>query len=181
VQAPPRALAAVPDFDDNRLPADRHGSDNDDSAVVLPQRLARYRVALVLEEHTALPTLGLGRPAQIAAFFWQQLQDSPQEVMLAAYIDVRHQLIGWQRAFSGTLSRTAVEPRLILQAALLLNAAGVVIGHNHPSGEPAPSREDIAFTRVMDRAGEVVGVKLVDHLVIGNEGRWVSLRERGGW
>jgi DNA repair protein RadC len=64
---------------------------------------------------------------------------------------------------------------------LLCGAAAVVLFHVHPSGDPAPSREDLLFTRRMARAGEVVGVHMVDHLVVGAGGAWVSLRERGGW
>lgn len=177
VQAPPRAVAVVPAAE---IEASPRLADTD-SPVELPQLLTRYRVALVVEHQADVEPLPLSRPGKAAAFFWEQLRDSPQEQMLAAYLDVRHRLIGWQRAFMGTLHRTSVEPRLLLQAALLLNAAGVVIGHNHPSGDPAPSREDVLFTRRMDRAGEVVGVHLIDHLVLGAEGRWVSMRERGGF
>ena len=60
-------------------------------------------------------------------------------------------------------------------------AAGLVLFHTHPSGDPSPSAEDLAFTRRLAEAGEVVGVRLVDHLVLGATGAWVSLRERGGW
>ena len=64
---------------------------------------------------------------------------------------------------------------------LLIGAAGVVMWHSHPSGDPAPSREDLLFTRRMHRAGEVVGVELIDHLIVAAGGAWVSVKERGGW
>ena len=98
--------------------------------------------------------------------------------MLAVYLDTRNRVIGWTVADVGTMNRAAVEPRTILQTGLLLNAAGVAIAHNHPSGDPSPSAEDLSFTRRMAEAGEIVGVRLVDHLVIG-DGNWVSLRQRG--
>jgi DNA repair protein RadC len=90
-------------------------------------------------------------------------------------------LIGEGEIFRGTLSRAAVEPRSILKQGLLEDAAGFVIFHTHPSGDPSPSAEDLAFTRRMAEAGEVVGLRLVDHLIIGCGGRWVSMRERGAW
>ncbi len=83
--------------------------------------------------------------------------------------------------FIGTISRAAVEPREILKEALLHRAAGVVLFHTHPSGDPSPSLEDLSFTRRMAEACEVLGVRLVDHMIVGGAGRWVSLKERGAW
>ena len=77
--------------------------------------------------------------------------------------------------------RAAVEPREILKDCLLRGASGVALFHTHPSGDPTPSAEDLLFTRRMAEAAEVIGVELVDHLVLGAPGRWVSLRERGAW
>jgi len=83
--------------------------------------------------------------------------------------------------YRGTVSRTACEPAGILRAALLCNASAVVLFHNHPSGDPSPSAEDLAFTRRLAEAGEIVGVRLVDHLIVAGPGRYVSMRERGVW
>jgi DNA repair protein RadC len=77
-------------------------------------------------------------------------------------------------------SSRGAEPRAILKQGLLRDAAGVVIFHTHPSGDPAPSAEDLAFTRRLSEAGEAVGIRLVDHLILGAGDRWVSLRQRGG-
>ena len=104
------------------------------------------------------------------------LDDSPQEKMIAVYLDTRQRPIGGLLAFQGTINRCAAEPRLILQTGLLLNAAGFILAHNHPSGDPSPSAEDLAFTRRMADAGDVVGVRMIDHLVIGDGGRYQSLR-----
>lgn len=101
--------------------------------------------------------------------------------MGALYCNARHCLIGERELFRGTLNRASVEPREVPRAALEIGAAALVLFHTPPSGDPASSREDVLFTRRMGRAGEVVGVQMVDHLVVGCGGRWVSLRERGGW
>lgn len=93
-------------------------------------------------------------------------------------LDTRNRLIGEREVFRGTLNRAAVEPRAILKHALLQNAAGVVLFHNHPSGDPSPSVEDLAFTKRTAEAGEVLGIQLVDHLILGSGERWVSLREQ---
>ena len=104
-----------------------------------------------------------------------------QEVMGALYLDTRNRLLAEREIFRGTLNRAAVEPRPILRQGLALSAAGVILYHTHPSGDPAPSAEDLAFTRRIAEAGEVVGVRLVDHLIICPGERWVSLRQRGAW
>jgi DNA repair protein RadC len=80
-----------------------------------------------------------------------------------------------------TLSRAAAEPRPILRDALSRGAAAVILFHTHPSGDPTPSLEDLAFTHRMPEAAKIVGTELLDHLVIGGVGRWLSLRERGAF
>jgi DNA repair protein RadC len=87
--------------------------------------------------------------------------------------------MGEKEIFRGTLSRAAVEPREILKEGLLRGAAGILLFHTHPSGDPSPSADDLLFTRRLAEAGEVVGVRLVDHMILGGGGRWVSLHQRG--
>jgi DNA repair protein RadC len=123
----------------------------------------------------------LARPAEVARYLLLRYQQRDQEVMGALFLDARHRLIGEREIFRGTLHRAAVEPREILKDCLLRGASGVALFHTHPSGDPTPSAEDLLFTRRMAEAAEVIGVELVDHLVLGAPGRWVSLRERGAW
>jgi DNA repair protein RadC len=101
--------------------------------------------------------------------------------MGALFLDTRNRLLAESEVYRGTLNRAAVEPRGLLKEALLRGAAGLVLFHTHPSGDPSPSAEDLAFTRRLAEAGELVGVRLVDHLILGSAGRWVSLRQRGAW
>jgi DNA repair protein RadC len=70
-------------------------------------------------------------------------------------------------------------PREVYQAALLSNAAGIVVGHNHPSGDPTPSPDDRQLTVRLASAGAVIGVELLDHIVVGHDGRYYSFKERG--
>ncbi len=101
--------------------------------------------------------------------------------MGALYLDTRNRLLAERELYRGTVNRAAVEPRAILKEGLLHGACGMVVFHTHPSGDPSPSPEDLAFTRRLSEGGELVGVRLVDHLILGGVGRWVSLRERGAW
>jgi DNA repair protein RadC len=123
----------------------------------------------------------MAHPGAVARYLALRYGRRGQEVMGALYLDTRNRLAGETELFRGTLDRAAVEPRAVLKRALERDAAGCVLFHTHPSGDPAPSAEDLAFTRRMAEAGEIVGVRLVDHLILGDGGRWVSLKARGGW
>lgn len=106
----------------------------------------------------------------------------PQEVFLVAAVDARNVLVGWWEAFRGSLSASLVHPREVFGPALALRAAAVVVAHTHPSGDPAPSREDDRITERLRAAGETLGVPLLDHVVVGTclptPEMW-SYRERG--
>ncbi len=121
----------------------------------------------------------MNAPGAIARYLDLRYGTTHQEIMGALYLDGRNRLIAEQDIFRGTLNRAAVEPRGILKHGLLRDSAGIVVFHTHPSGDPSPSAEDIAFTRRLAEAGETVGVRLVDHLIVGSGGRWVSLRRNG--
>ena len=145
-----------------------------------PQTIARYRVALVREESTPYDApQHCSEPSAAARFLHPLLSSWDREVVGAIFLDIRNRAIGHQLAYIGTLSRTAVEPRGILSAALLANAAGIILFHNHPSGDPTPSAEDFHFTRRMSDACEILGVKLLDHIVVGEWPAFVSLQQRG--
>ena len=139
------------------------------AAVELARRLARAQ----LPERKPL-----GSVAAVARYLNLRYARFDQEAMGAIYTDVRGRIISEREHFVGGLDRTSVEPRAVLREALRLGATAVVIFHNHPSGDPEPSPEDVAFTRRLSRAAAAVGIELVDHLVLAGGRRWVSLRER---
>ncbi len=142
------------------------------AAVEIGRRLARAR----------LPARRpLDRPEMVAEYLSLRYQCSDQEVMGVLYVDTRQRLMGDREVYRGTLNRAAAEPRSLLKTGLLRDAAGLILFHTHPSGDPSPSPEDLAFTRRMAEAGDIVGVRLIDHLILGSAGRWVSLRQRGAW
>ncbi len=141
----------------------------------------RYRIELVREYSKSYDNApACSSPDLVAKFLSELVRPFVYEVMGAVMLDTRHRAIGHLIAYRGTLSRAAVEPRGLLVPALLGNAAGIILFHNHPSGDTRPSAEDCAFTRRLKDAGEIVGVDLVDHLVLaGDEDTWMSFRERG--
>lgn len=123
----------------------------------------------------------LSRPEVVARYLYLRYRINGQEIMGALYLDTRNRLVGESELFRGTLNRAAVEPGPLLRTGLMHRSAGLVLFHTHPSGDPSPSAEDLSFTRRLAEAGETVGIRLVDHLILGSGRRWVSLRQRGGW
>jgi len=150
------------------------GLGRPETATLLAAREIACRLARVQIEDRAL----LDRPAEVANYLSMRYSAVEQEVMGVFYLDVRHRLIAETELYRGTLYRAAVEPRAILKHALLRRAPGFILFHNHPSGDPSPSAEDLKFTRRMAEAGELLGVRLVDHVIIGGH-HWVSLSRRG--
>ncbi len=104
-----------------------------------------------------------------------------QEVVGVLFLDCRHWLIAEREIFRGTAIRAAADPRPVFAEALHHQATALLLFHTHPSGDPSPSKEDLIFTRRMARAAELIGIELVDHVIAGSAGRWVSLSRRGSW
>lgn len=102
----------------------------------------------------------------------------PVEVFGALFLDQQHRLIEFRELFHGTLTQTSVFPREVLRAALGLNAAAMVLFHNHPSGDPEPSRSDEHLTQTLKTTLALVDVRVIDHFVVGAAGS-VSFAERG--
>lgn len=101
-----------------------------------------------------------------------------QERLGAVFLDSKNRVIREREIYVGTLNATTVSTRDVLRVALEENAASVIIFHNHPSGDPAPSGEDLLFTRKMVEAGKLMGIDVTDHLILGHN-RYVSLHQRG--
>lgn len=117
-------------------------------------------------------------PESAARLLVPELAGRDRERCVAALLDTKHRLLEVGTISVGSLDHTFMAPREVFRDALLANAAALVLAHNHPSGDPEPSRDDELLTRRLVRAGELVGVELLDHLVVGGE-RWVSLARRG--
>ena len=145
--------------------------------------LAAVEVGRRLAREQFLDHEPLSRPVDVARYLALRYHTCDQEVMGALFLDARNHLLGEREIFRGTVSRISVEPREILRECLQRGAASIYLFHTHPSGDPSPSAEDLLFTRRMAEAAEIVGLRLADHVVLGSQGRWASLKERakGAW
>jgi DNA repair protein RadC len=142
------------------------------------------RIAAALEIGRRLAALGDGErepvrdSASLARPLIARYSHYVQERLGAIFLDSKNRIIREREIYVGTLNATTVSTRDVLRIALEENAGGLVAFHNHPSGDPSPSAEDIAFTRKLAEACRLFGIDFVDHLIIG-ENRYVSLRGRG--
>lgn len=103
-----------------------------------------------------------------------------KEVFFSLYLNTKNSLLKCEEISVGSLSANIVHPREVFKPAVEISAAGVILAHNHPSGDPSPSEEDVKLTKRLAEAGEVMGIKVLDHVIIGDK-KFVSLKERGGF
>ncbi len=115
-----------------------------------------------------------GAPENAARFLHHEL-DYDREVVGALLLSARHCVIGYTVAYVGNHKRASVEPRGVLIPTLLANAMAIILFHNHPSGDPTPSKEDIWFSHSVAAAGRVLKIDVVDHIVLGEPPAFTSI------
>jgi DNA repair protein RadC len=142
----------------------------------LREMTIRYAVRRDAEGGPVIIGRTIDVPKDAADAFRSLLADEPCEVFGMICLDTRHRVIAYHEVSRGTLDATIVHPREVFKAALLANAAAIVVAHNHPSGDPSPSRDDAELTTRLAAAGQLLGIELIDHIVIG-DGRHCSFRE----
>ncbi len=139
--------------------------------------LPRLRVELVRESNAPLQTYPQVRgQGDAAALLWQVLQSYDREAVAVLFLDGARRVIGWDVPYIGTMTATQAEPRGILAPALFANARAIVVAHNHPSGNPRPSRQDERFTHRLREAGAALGVHLYASLTIADAGQWCQVQ-----
>jgi DNA repair protein RadC len=167
----------TPDRKQRRSPAWTTGPAQGDAAVAVRPGCA---VCDVRAFHPAAPgdRVEITSPEAAAEVLLPRFHGADRERCMAALVDTKHRLLELVVVSVGSLDHTFMSPREVFRDALMSNAAALVVAHNHPSGDPEPSRDDELVTRRLVKAGEVIGVELLDHLVVGGS-RWVSLARRG--
>ena len=124
------------------------------------------------------PLPSVAGPGSAAAILQSRLEHEPVEVCLVLLVNTKHRLLGVHELGRGTLDRCVVHPRDVFKAAILANAAGVIVGHNHPSGETEPSPDDVALCVRLRHAADIIGIDLLDFVIIGDR-RYYSFKEMG--
>lgn len=132
------------------------------------------RMAASMHEKRAV----MGEPASVADYYMEDMRHRDQEVLKLVMLDTKSRLIRDRDISKGTINASLVSPREIFVEALKNGAVFILLIHNHPSGDPTPSLEDVAVTRRVAQAGALLGISLVDHIIIGDRS-YVSLKDRG--
>jgi DNA repair protein RadC len=143
-----------------------------------PYRAPRYRVTLVCEESGSPSTQPVQTSAVAAALLRPCFEGLDREQFLVCGLDAKHHIIGLNIVSVGSLTLAIVHPREVFKPLILMNAAAFICAHNHPSSDPTPSQEDHELTARLVSAGDVLGIRVLDHLVVG-DGRYVSFADQG--
>ena len=147
-----------------------------------PAKVTQVKAALELGRrlHMAAPDERptITSPADVALLVGSEMALLPQEAFWVLLLDVRNRVMRVQRLYRGSLTQATVRVAEVFREAIRENAAAIIAVHNHPSGDPTPSPQDVALTRRIAEAGKLLDIPLLDHIVIG-VGRWVSMKERG--
>lgn len=131
-----------------------------------------------ISARSARRLLDFDSPETIAAYYMERMRHEEQEQMICMMLNTKNQLLGEEEISRGTVNASLVSPRDLLLAALKYHAVHIILVHNHPSGSPEPSREDLLLTRRVQAACQLVDIPLLDHIVIGDH-RYISFREEG--
>lgn len=149
---------------------------------ITPKRAQRLTAALEAGRRLSAAATVRGTPMRgggdVYRFLSPQLRTEKKEHFVVLLLDGRHRLLRDEIVSVGSLTASIVHPREVFAPAIREKAAAIIVAHNHPSGDPAPSQEDLAVTARLQEVGRLVGIELLDHVVIGDPG-YVSLRERG--
>lgn len=141
------------------------------------KKVNRYEITLVKEGTCEYEAAGSPEAAMAIAKSINISSKAEEEFWMIC-LDNKNVPIGLHMISRGSLNSTIVHPREVFKRALINNAASIIVMHNHPSGNPAPSQEDIDITRRLDDAGKIIGIRCLDHIIIGDGGACVSLKEK---
>ena len=142
------------------------------------KRINIVSIKLVKESSFLYQTRTISSPKDAYEMIKDQLQDLDREQFIIACLNTKNEPTNISVVSVGTLNKAIVHPREVFKTAILSNAASIMAFHNHPSGETTPSQQDIQLTNRLYEAGELLSIKLLDHLIIG-DGTFTSLKEKG--
>ena len=135
----------------------------------------RCRVCLV-RENTSDEIIKINKESDVYELVKDELVNSDREILLSVMLTVKNDLIGVETVSIGSITASTTTPGDVFKSAILANAVSIIVCHNHPSGDLTPSPEDIELTKQLIAAGELLGIKVLDHLIVSNKG-YKSLRD----
>ncbi|KKG15937.1 DNA repair protein RadC [Methanosarcina sp. 2.H.T.1A.6] len=142
------------------------------------QIAAVFELARRLETFIEEPKRKICSPKDVYTLMYPKMREQKKEKFITLYLDTKNQILKEEVVSIGSLNASIVHPREVFKSALLESSASVIMVHNHPSGDPSPSREDIMVTEKLVEGGKLLGIDILDHIIIG-DGRYVSLKDEG--
>lgn len=139
---------------------------------------AALELARRLSQFSDLPRPAIKSPDDAAGLVMEEMRHLDREHFRALLLNTRNQVIGTDKVSVGTLNSSTVHPRELFRNAIKRSAASVILVHNHPSGDPTPSREDLDITGRLSEAGKIIGIEVLDHIIIGDN-KFTSLKAKG--
>ena len=143
------------------------------------KRVDIVSIKMVKEKSISYENRKISSPDDAQYLCRRFLDELDREQLIVVSLDTKNQPTSINVASIGSLNSSIVHPREVFKVAILSNANAIIIAHNHPSGDPAPSNEDINITQRLKEAGKLIGIDLIDHIIIGDEKRYISFKEKG--
>ena len=143
------------------------------------KRVNIVSLRMVKEESFLYEVRRISSPTEAAGLGRKFLEEADREQVIVCCLDTKNQPVSMNIVSIGTINSSLVHPREVFKTAILSNAASIILFHNHPSGDPEPSVEDTTITKRIKEAGTLMGIELLDHVIIGAEGRFYSMKEQG--
>lgn len=138
--------------------------------------LAVIELAIRMHTHSLEEDIFIKSPDDVSNLLMEKMRYYQQEHFVVLYLSTKNMVIHQETMFKGSLNTSIVHPREVYKEAVKRSAAAIICVHNHPSGDPSPSREDIEVTKRLHECGEMIGVDFLDHIIIGS-GKYISLKE----
>ncbi len=142
------------------------------------KRVDIVSIKIIKESSVLYANRKIATPEDCVVLVKHLLEDSDREKLVVCCLNTKNEPTSISTVSIGSLNSSIVHPREVFKTAILSNAASVIISHNHPSGDTVPSKEDINITERIKEAGDIIGIKLLDHLIIGDR-EYLSLKEKG--
>ncbi|WNY26898.1 RadC family protein [Methanolapillus ohkumae] len=142
------------------------------------QIVSLFELSRRLESYTEEPKRKIKSPDDIYRFIYPKIREEKKEKFMILCLDTKNQVVREETVSVGILNASIVHPREVFRTALLESAAAIVLIHNHPSGDPSPSPEDLDITDRIVRCGQLLGISVLDHIIVG-DGCFVSLKQEG--
>ena len=142
-------------------------------------RIPMYKISMIRDGTVCAERRVVSRSEDLATILRDYFAHHDREEMLAVLLDAKHKIIAFHTVAIGSASLAIVHPRETFKAAIVGQASALILAHNHPSGDPTPSQEDRQLTRRLKDCGTLLGIPVLDHLIIGDGGRYTSFADRG--